>query len=165
MGNSQQLSHLDDEGRSRMVDVSLKADTERVAVAKGEVHMQPETLSLIRSGNLKKGDVFSVAQLAGVMAAKRTAELVPLCHPLPLTHVVLELVASDNLGDGVCGIVVIATVRAIAKTGVEMEAMMAVSVAALTVYDMTKSIEKTMRIANVRLVEKRGGVSGDVVNE
>ncbi|MBI3760677.1 MAG: cyclic pyranopterin monophosphate synthase MoaC [Chloroflexi bacterium] len=156
------LSHLDEKGRARMVDVGAKPDTERVAVAKGEVHMRAETLALIREGALKKGDVLTVAQLAGVMAAKRTAELIPLCHPLPLTHIAVELELKDN---DLPRVEITATVRTLGKTGVEMEALTAVTVAALTVYDMAKAAEKTMRIMNVRLVEKRGGMSGSVVNE
>lgn len=123
--------------------------------------MRPETLVLIQSGNLKKGDVFSAAQLAGVMAAKKTSELIPLCHPLSLTHISLHLEADDELP----GIRITAVVRTVGKTGVEMEALTAVSVAALTIYDMVKAAEKTMRIENIRLVEKRGGMSGDVINE
>ncbi len=156
------LSHLDDSGRARMVDVGAKADTERTAIARGEVHMQPATLALVRAGALKKGDVLTVAQLAGIMAAKRTAELIPLCHPLPLTHVAVDLALHD---EGWTGVEITATARTTGKTGVEMEALTAVSVAALTVYDMAKAAEKTMRIQNVRLVEKHGGRSGDVVNE
>lgn len=156
-----ELTHLDESGRARMVDVGHKPDTERVAVAKGTVVMRPETLVLIQSGNLKKGDVFSAAQLAGVMAAKKTSELIPLCHPLPLTHINLDLEADDELP----GIRITAVVRTVGKTGVEMEALTAVSVAALTIYDMVKAAEKTMRIENIRLVEKRGGMSGDVINE
>lgn len=156
-----ELTHLDESGRARMVDVGHKPDTERVAVAKGTVVMRPETLVLIQSGNLKKGDVFSAAQLAGVMAAKKTSELIPLCHPLPLTHINLDLEADDELP----GIRITAVVRTVGKTGVEMEALTAVSVAALTIYDMAKAAEKTMRIENIRLVEKRGGMSGDVINE
>jgi len=144
-----------------MVDVSAKPDSERIAVAKGAVVMQPETLALIREGALKKGDVISVAQLAGVMAAKRTAELIPLCHPLPLTQIIVEL----ELDAVLPGVQITATVRTVGKTGVEMEALTAVSVAALTVYDMAKAAEKTMRIQDIRLVEKRGGQSGDVINE
>jgi cyclic pyranopterin phosphate synthase len=144
-----------------MVDVGHKPDTERVAIAKGAIAMEIETLELIRAGNLKKGDVFGAAQLAGVMAAKKTAELIPLCHPLPLTHINLELEPDEELP----GIQITATVRTIGKTGVEMEALTAVSVAALTIYDMAKAVEKTMRIVNIRLVEKHGGTSGDVVNE
>jgi cyclic pyranopterin phosphate synthase len=143
-----------------MVDVSRKPDTERKAIAAGEVRMKPETLALIRAGNLKKGDVLSVAQLAGVMAAKRTADLIPLCHPLPLTHVDVRCELKDDLP----GVAITATVRTTGKTGVEMEALTAVSVAALTVYDMAKAVEKTMQITNVRLLEKHGGLSGDVIN-
>ncbi len=155
------LSHLDAEGRARMVDVGAKPDTERVAVAKGEVHMRPETLALIREGALKKGDVLTVAEVAGVMAAKRTSDLIPLCHPLPLTQVTVELTLRDDLP----GVEITATARTVAKTGVEMEALTAVSVAALTVYDMAKAAEKTMRLTNIRLVRKHGGQSGDVINE
>ncbi len=141
--------------------MGAKPDTERIAIARGEVHMRPETLALIRLGNIKKGDVLAVAQVAGVMAAKRTAELIPLCHPLALTQVVVELSLDDTLP----GVQITATVRTVGKTGVEMEALTAVSVAALTVYDMAKAAEKTMHIQNIRLVEKHGGRSGDVVNE
>ncbi len=155
------LTHLDETGRARMVDVSQKADTERLAVARGEVHMRLETLSLIRQGAIKKGDVLTVAQLAGIMAAKRTSELIPLCHPLPLTQIQLDLVLDEALP----GVRITAQVRTVGKTGVEMEALTAVSVAALTIYDMAKAAEKTMRIQNIRLVEKHGGRSGDVVNE
>ena len=156
-----QLSHIDETGRARMVDVSHKPETPRIAIAKGEVLMRPETLALIEAGALKKGDVLTVAQLAGVMAAKRTAELIPLCHPLPLSQVDVNL----NLDSGLPGVRITATVRTVGKTGVEMEALTAVSVTALTVYDMAKAVEKTMRIQNIRLVEKHGGQSGDVVNE
>jgi cyclic pyranopterin phosphate synthase len=155
------LSHIDDSGRSRMVDVGHKPITERVAVAKGEVHMLPSTLELIQQGTLKKGDLLSVAQLAGVMAAKRTADLIPLCHPLALNQILVEVEPDPAIP----GVTITAKVRTSAKTGVEMEALTAVSVAALTVYDMAKAVEKTMRIENIRVVEKRGGQSGDVVNE
>jgi cyclic pyranopterin phosphate synthase len=158
---SGQLSHLDDSGAARMVDVGKKPDTERVAVARGEVVMQLKTLQLIQAGALKKGDVLTVAQLAGVMAAKRTSDLIPLCHPLPLTHVDVEI----TLDPGLPGARLTATTRTIAKTGVEMEALTAVAVAALTIYDMAKAVEKTMRIQNIRLVEKHGGLSGEVINE
>lgn len=144
-----------------MVDVGKKPDTERVAVAKGEVHMRSETLDLIQAGAMKKGDVLTVAQLAGVMAAKRTSELIPLCHPLPLTQITVDLEIAPELP----GLKITAAVRTVGKTGVEMEALTAVSVAALTVYDMAKAVEKTMRIQNIRLVEKHGGQSGDVINE
>ncbi len=144
-----------------MVDVGAKPDTERVAIARGEVSMKPATLELIRLGQVKKGDVLTVAQIAGIGAAKRTSELIPLCHPLPLTHVEVELALDEALP----GVSITATVRTVGKTGVEMEALTAVSVAALTVYDMAKAAEKTMRIQNIRLVEKHGGRSGDVINE
>jgi cyclic pyranopterin phosphate synthase len=155
------LTHLDPAGRARMVDVGAKPDTERIAVARGEVHMQQETLELIRMGHIQKGDVLTVAQIAGITASKRTSELIPLCHPLPLTSVAVDL----ELDDSIPGVVITATAKTVGKTGVEMEALTAVSVAALTVYDMAKAAEKTMRIQNIRLVEKHGGQSGDVVNE
>lgn len=144
-----------------MVDVGDKPATERLAVARGEVHLQPATLGLIRAGLMKKGDVLSVAQIAGIMAAKKTSELIPLCHPIALNHIDVDLVLSDELP----GVLISASARSSGKTGVEMEALTAVSVAALTVYDMVKAVEKTARIQNIRLVEKRGGQSGDVVNE
>jgi cyclic pyranopterin monophosphate synthase len=144
-----------------MVDVGAKPDTERVAVAKGEIRMRPDTLELIRQGAMKKGDVLAVAQIAGVMAAKRTSELIPLCHPLPLTQVDVRI----ELDNGIPGLSITATARTVGKTGVEMEALTAVTVSALTVYDMAKAAEKTMVIQNVRLVEKHGGQSGDVINE
>lgn len=144
-----------------MVDVGSKPETQRTAVARGEVHMLQSTFDLIRLGQMKKGDVLTVAQIAGIMAAKRTSELVPLCHPLPLTGIEVELALDGSLP----GVVITATVQTTGKTGVEMEALTAVSVAALTVYDMAKAAEKTMRIQNIRLVEKHGGRSGDVVNE
>jgi cyclic pyranopterin monophosphate synthase len=144
-----------------MVDVGAKPDTERVAVAKGEIRMRPDTLELIRQGAMKKGDVLAVAQIAGVMAAKRTSELIPLCHPLPLTQVDVQI----ELDNQIPGVSITATARTVGKTGVEMEALTAVTVSALTVYDMAKAAEKTMVIQNVRLVEKHGGQSGDVINE
>lgn len=155
------LSHIDESGRAHMVDVGHKPDSERSAVARGEVLMRPETLALIQAGALKKGDVLSVAQIAGIMAAKRTAELIPMCHPLPLTHIEVNL----ELDEALPGVRITAMVRTRGKTGVEMEALTAVSVAALTIYDMAKAAEKTMRIQNIRLVEKHGGQSGDVVSE
>jgi cyclic pyranopterin phosphate synthase len=155
------LTHLDEQGRARMVDVGHKPDTERLAIARGEVQMQPETLRLIREGALKKGDVLTVAQLAGVMAAKRTAELIPLCHPLPITHIKVNVTPNPDENR----VEVEARVRTTGKTGVEMEALTAVSVAALTIYDMAKAVDRGMRVTNVRLVEKRGGQSGDVVLE
>jgi cyclic pyranopterin phosphate synthase len=144
-----------------MVDIGHKPDTERVAIARGEVQMKKETLDLIRAGQIKKGDVLTIAQIAGIIGSKRTSELIPLCHPLPLTKIDVDLV----LDESVPGIVITATAKTIGKTGVEMEAMTAVSVAALTVYDMAKAAEKTMHIQNIRLIEKHGGQSGDVFNE
>ncbi len=144
-----------------MVDVGSKPETERIAVAKGEIHMRNATLDMIRSGALEKGAVLTVAQVAGVSAAKKTSELIPLCHPLPLDQIEVDLALDDSLP----GIVITSKVKSTGKTGVEMEALTAVAVAALTVYDMAKSAEKTMRIQNIRLVEKHGGRSGDVVNE
>jgi cyclic pyranopterin phosphate synthase len=144
-----------------MVDVSSKPDTERVAIAKGEVQMRKETLELIREGQIKKGDVLTVAQIAGITAAKRTSDLIPLCHPLPLTQISVDL----SLDDSLPGVQITARVRTKGKTGVEMEALTAVSIAALTIYDMAKAAEKTMKIQNIRLIEKRGGTSGNVINE
>jgi cyclic pyranopterin phosphate synthase len=155
------LSHLDETGRARMVDVSNKGETERIAVARGEVVMKPGTLESIREGMTKKGDVLAVAQIAGIMAAKRTSELIPLCHPLPILEIKVDLTLDKSLP----GVQITSLVKTIAKTGVEMEALTATAVAALTVYDMVKAIEKTMRIQNIRLVKKSGGVSGDVMNE
>ena len=159
------LSHIDAAGRAHMVDVGDKADTQRVAVARGEVHMRPETLALIRQGAIQKGDVLTVAQIAGIMAAKRTAELIPMCHPLALSQVEVDLALRDAEGERPGAVEITATVRTKGKTGVEMEALTAVSVAALTIYDMAKAAEKTMRISEIRLVEKHGGRSGDVVLE
>ncbi len=155
------LTHIDETGQAKMVDVGAKPDTERVAVAGGEVHLRPETVSLIRQGLMKKGDVLAVARIAGIMGAKKTSELIPLCHPIALTQVEVDLQLSDELP----GVLIRAAARTIGKTGVEMEALTAVSVAALTVYDMVKAVEKTAKIENIRLIEKRGGRSGDVKNE
>jgi cyclic pyranopterin monophosphate synthase len=141
-----------------MVDVGAKADTERVAVARGEVHMRPETLNMVKEGRMSKGDVLAVAQVAGIMAAKRTSDIVPMCHPLVLTSVEL----SFGL-DGQAGVIYIeAVAKTVGKTGVEMEALTAVSAAALTVYDMCKAVERGMKIQNIRLSHKSGGRSGDV---
>jgi cyclic pyranopterin phosphate synthase len=155
------LTHIDKSGSARMVDISGKEETQRIAIAKGAVIMLPETLELIQAGSLKKGDVLATAQVAGVMAAKRTAELIPLCHPLRLDQVLIDFEFNQDLP----GIDITATVKTFGKTGVEMEALTAVSVAALTIYDMAKSAEKTMHIENIRLVEKHGGQSGDVINK
>jgi len=153
---SGKLTHLGARGDARMVDVSAKPATERVAVAEGRVHMRSQTLKLVQSGNAKKGDVLGAARIAGIMAAKRTHELIPLCHPLALTQVKLELTPDAKLP----GIAVRAEVRVTGQTGVEMEALTAVSVACLTIYDMVKAVERGMRIEGIRLIEKRGGKSG-----
>jgi len=155
------LTHLDEHGRASMVDVGHKPDTERVAIARGEIHMQKGTFDLIRDGQIRKGDVLTIAQIAGITASKRTSDLIPLCHPLPLSKIDVDLVLDESLP----GVVITATAKVTGKTGVEMEALTAVSVAALTVYDMAKAAEKTMKIQNIRLIEKHGGQSGDVVNE
>ena len=155
-----QLTHLDEQGRAKMVDVGHKPDTERTAVARGEIHMKKETLDMIRLGQMKKGDVLTVAQIAGITASKRTSDLIPLCHPLPLSKIDVDLALDDSLP----GVVITATVKVTGKTGVEMEALTAVSIAALTIYDMAKAADKRMRIQNIRLIEKHGGQSGDVVN-
>jgi cyclic pyranopterin phosphate synthase len=155
---AQQLSHQDEAGRARMVDVSGKPDTVREAVARGRVSMQPETLALIASGGVPKGDVIAVARLAGVMAAKRAHELIPLCHPLLLTDIDVQI-APDGAASA---LEITATVRSTGKTGVEMEAMTAVAVAGLTVYDMCKAVDRGMRIEGVRLVRKSGGKSGNI---
>ena len=155
------LSHTDEKGRPRMVDVSEKSDTQREAVARGEVRMKAETLALIKSGEIVKGEVLSVAQLAGIMAAKQTPHLIPLCHPLLLSDIKVDL-EIDNKNKAVQ---ITATVRNIGKTGVEMEALTAVSVAALTVYDMCKAVDTSMRIESVRLVKKSGGKNGTLVFE
>jgi cyclic pyranopterin phosphate synthase len=159
--NTPNLSHLDEQGRARMVDVGGKPENERWAVAKGFVGLLPETLAKVKKSDLKKGDLRAIAEIAGVMGAKRTAELIPLCHPLPLTHVDVEVTYQDSPS----GVEITAMVRTKARTGVEMEALTAVSVAALAVYDMVKSSERTARISDVRLVEKHGGSSGDIVLE
>ncbi len=157
------LSHLDEQGRAQMVDVSAKADTERVAVAKGEVAMQPATLALIRAGKIEKGEVFAVARVAGIMAAKRTHELIPMCHPLLITDVQVdfEILAEGNARDP-ARVGLIGTVKNVGKTGVEMEALVAITIAALTIYDMAKAVDRAMHIENVRLVLKRGGKSGEI---
>ncbi|HWZ57442.1 MAG TPA: cyclic pyranopterin monophosphate synthase MoaC [Gemmatimonadaceae bacterium] len=154
--SDEKLSHIDAHGDARMVDVSAKADTERVARATGVIRMRPDTLQVIRSGTVAKGDVYTVARIAGIMAAKRTAELIPLCHPLPLTDVQVTLSADDSLP----GLLAEATVRTVGKTGVEMEALTAVSVTLLTVYDMVKAIDRAMVISDILLEEKGGGRSG-----
>lgn len=157
MSDGQQLTHIDASGEAHMVDVGDKAETVRVAVAEGFVKMKPETLALIRDGNAKKGDVVGTARLAGIMAAKHTANLIPLCHPLMLTKVAVDITEDTTLP----GLRVEAMVKLSGKTGVEMEALTAVSIACLTIYDMAKAADKAMEIVNIRLLEKSGGKSGD----
>jgi cyclic pyranopterin phosphate synthase len=151
------FTHFDADGKARMVDVSEKAESERIATAKGQIVMQPATLALIRDGGVKKGDVLSVARLAGIMGAKRTPDLIPLCHPLALTSVKVEL----TLNEAAHAIDIAATCKLVGRTGVEMEALTAVSVAALTVYDMCKAVDRGMVIGDIRLTHKSGGKSGD----
>lgn len=151
------LTHIGASGEAHMVDVSAKHETERVAIAEGRVAMKKQTLQLIRRGDAKKGDVLGAARIAGIMAAKRTHELIPLCHPLLLTSVNVEIVPDEGLP----GLAVRATAKTRGQTGVEMEALTAVSVACLTIYDMAKSVDRFMRIEGVRLIEKSGGKSGD----
>ena len=154
------LTHFDDEGKAIMVDVGDKESTRRVAVARADMQMQPETLARILDNRVKKGDVFAVARLAGIMAAKKTSDLIPLCHPLLLNSITVEFSPdSDN-----ASVEIEATVKVNGQTGVEMEALTAVSIAALTIYDMCKAVDKTMRFGNVRLVEKSGGRSGHFTN-
>jgi cyclic pyranopterin phosphate synthase len=150
------LSHFDAAGKAHMVDVSAKDITSRVAVAEGHIVMSAATLALVTEGRAEKGDVLGIARLAGIMAAKRTSDLIPLCHPLPIAKVALDLVTDPALP----GVRITATVKTTGQTGVEMEAMTAVSVAALTVYDMTKAVQKDMEIGGIRLVLKEGGKSG-----
>ena len=152
------LSHIDKSGRARMVDVTAKRETAREAVATGTVRMKPETLALIQSGGVPKGDVIAVAKVAGVMAAKRTCDLIPMCHPLLLTDVDVQIRPDEQES----ALQITATVRSMGKTGVEMEALTAVVVAALTVYDMCKAVERGMRIEGVRLLKKSGGESGEI---
>ena len=152
------LSHVDAEGRVRMVDVGAKPATRREAVARGSITVAADALLLIREGRIAKGDPLQAARLAGIMAAKRTADLIPLCHPIPLDNISVDLELNEERG----GVNITATARTSHKTGVEMEALTAVSVAALTIYDMCKSVDRAMRIQDVRLLRKRGGQSGDI---
>ncbi|MDX2160170.1 MAG: cyclic pyranopterin monophosphate synthase MoaC [bacterium] len=156
---SEKLTHLDASGRAHMVDVGAKPDTERIAIAGGAVLMQASTLAMIRDGAIKKGDVLTIARIAGIMAAKRTADLIPLCHPIPLTQIEVEITLDERQNAAL----ITATARTIGKTGVEMEALTAVTTAALTIYDMAKAVDKAMRLSDIRLIEKRGGQHGDYV--
>jgi cyclic pyranopterin phosphate synthase len=155
------LSHLDEQGRAKMVDVSDKDITSRNAVARGTIHMRAETLALILDDKIEKGDVFSVARVAGIMAAKKTSELIPMCHPLNITSVEIDLTPAENPAR----VEIEASVRVSGKTGVEMEAMTAVSVAGLTIYDMCKAVDREMSIGEIRLVKKSGGKSGTFIRK
>jgi len=157
----EKLSHLDDQGRARMVDVSNKDVTSRTAVARGAIRMRPETLVLILKGKVEKGDVFSVARVAGIMAAKKTSELIPMCHPLNITSVMIDL----RPGQNPARVEIEASVRVDGKTGVEMEAVTAVAVAGLTIYDMCKAVDREMTIGEIRLVKKSGGKSGSFLRK
>jgi cyclic pyranopterin phosphate synthase len=164
--NEMKLSHLDEQGRARMVDVGHKPDSQREAIARGRIAMQPETLGLIQEGGLPKGDVLATARIAGIMAAKRTHELIPMCHPLILTHIGVAFEAFEPGDDeDLAAIEITGTVHTTGKTGVEMEALTAVAVAGLTIYDMCKAVDRQMRLEAVRLVRKSGGRSGDWSNE
>lgn len=156
-----ELTHIDEKGRPRMVDVGAKADTRRIAVAKGSIYMKPETLQRIKAGSIEKGDVLSVAQTAGIMAAKHTSGAIPMCHNILITGVEMDF-HIDNQNSAVH---IEACATTIGKTGIEMESLYAVSVAALTIYDMCKAIDRGMRITDIRLVRKSGGKSGDFINE
>ena len=158
--DKKELTHLDESGRANMVDISQKLPTMRIAIAKGEVLMSPETLQLVSDGAMKKGDVLTVAQIAGIMAAKKTTESIPLCHPIQLIRIKVDLRIDKSLP----GIQIRSEIKTFDRTGAEMEALTAVSVASLTVYDMIKAVQKDARITNIRLVEKHGGKSGDIYN-
>ncbi len=157
----EKLSHLDESGKPRMVDVSAKAETLREAVTRGTVHMKPETLEMIKQGQITKGDVFTVAQLAGILAAKQTPHLIPLCHPLLLGEIRVEF----SIDEADHAVLITSTVKNSGQTGVEMEAMTATAVAALTIYDMCKAVDRGIRIDNIRLVKKSGGKSGTIILE
>jgi cyclic pyranopterin phosphate synthase len=157
----EELTHMDKLGRPRMVDISEKRDTQREAVAKGMVRMKPSTFDLLRKGSMPKGDVLAVAQLAGIMAAKKTPDLIPLCHPLLIGDIKVEF----SLDEPNCAVEIITTVKSTGKTGVEMEALIATAVTALTIYDMCKAVDRSMKIDNIRLIRKSGGKSGEVILE
>jgi len=158
---AKELSHFNEEGRSRMVDVGDKEDTARIAIAEGEIVMRPETLRLINEGKISKGDVLAVAQVAGIMAAKQTSQVIPMCHPLMLTSVDLNFKINEEAHK----IIIKSKVKTIGKTGVEMEALTAVAIAGLTIYDMCKAVDRGMTIKAIRLIEKAGGKSGHYLNQ
>jgi len=155
------LTHINRQGRAKMVDVSNKGDTTRIAVARGEVSMKPETLSLVKEGGIAKGDVLAVSQVAGIMGAKRTPDLIPMCHPLMLSGIDMAFFINEKESK----VEIEATVKLTGKTGVEMEALTAVSIAALTIYDMCKAVDKEMVIQNIRLISKSGGKSGEFIRK
>jgi cyclic pyranopterin phosphate synthase len=157
------LTHFDDEGRAHMVDVAAKPATHRIAVARGRIEMLPATLAVIQGGTAKKGDVLGVARIAGIQASKKTSDLIPLCHPLALTRVAVDFALEPGAGGAAPAVVCTATVETVGPTGVEMEALTAVNVALLTVYDMCKAIDRGMTIREVKLLEKHGGKSGSFV--
>jgi len=158
---AKELSHFNEEGRSRMVDVGDKEDTARIAIAEGEVVMRPETLKLINEGKISKGDVLAVAQVAGIMAAKQTSQIIPMCHPLMLTSVDLNFKINEEAHK----IIIKSKVKTVGRTGVEMEALTAVAIAGLTIYDMCKAVDRGMTIKAIRLIEKAGGKSGHYLNQ
>jgi cyclic pyranopterin phosphate synthase len=157
------LTHFDAQGQAHMVDVAAKANTHRIGIAGGRIDMLPATLALIESGSAKKGDVLGIARIAGIMAAKKTSDLIPLCHPLALTRVAIEFVAAHAQGTGAASVFCTATVETVGPTGVEMEALTAVQVALLTIYDMCKAVDRGMTINDCKLLEKHGGKSGSFV--
>jgi cyclic pyranopterin phosphate synthase len=161
MTTNSKLTHFNSEGQAHMVDVAVKAATHRVAIAQGRIVMKRETLDIILAGSAKKGDVLGIARIAGIMAAKKTSELIPLCHPLALTHVTVDLISDAASNSVICT----ANVQTVGPTGVEMEALTAVQVALLTVYDMCKAVDRAMVITDVRVVEKHGGKSGSFLND
>ena len=158
------LTHFDDQGQAHMVDVAAKAQTHRIGVAGGRIDMLPATLTLIESGTAKKGDVLGIARIAGIMAAKKTSDLIPLCHPLALTRVAIEFEAVPAPEGGFGSVTCTATVETVGPTGVEMEALSAATIALLTIYDMCKAVDRGMTISNVKLLEKHGGKSGSFIN-
>jgi len=158
---AKELSHFNEEGRSRMVDVGDKEDTARIAIAEGEIVMRPETLRLINEGKISKGDVLAVAQVAGIMAAKQTSQIIPMCHPLMLTSVDLNFKINEEAHK----IIIKSKVKTIGRTGVEMEALTAVAIAGLTIYDMCKAVDRGMTVKAIRLIEKAGGKSGHYLNQ
>jgi cyclic pyranopterin phosphate synthase len=154
------LTHFDDQGQAHMVDVAAKAATHRIGIAGGRINMLPSTRAIIEAGTAKKGDVLGIARIAGIMAAKKTSDLIPLCHPLALTRIAIEFEVLNDVKTGTCGIYCTATVETVGPTGVEMEALTAVSAALLTIYDMCKAVDRGMRMEGIQLVEKLGGKSG-----